>query len=107
MAHKRIYLERSFAQNEERTFGTIPAGKKLLLMDFYARQGAGAFEVYADGERVGPRFTAGTLGSILPPMINFTAGLEIEGGQEFSIRRFAEVSSPSVQLFVGGLLVDE
>ena len=104
---ERVYLQKVFAVDEEKVFGEVPQGKKLLLMDFYAA-GVDHFEVLADGVRVGPRFIAGGTSSNVPPMVNFTAGLEIRAGQTLSIRRGHTYSGiPQGTLSVGGVVIDE
>ena len=102
-AEQRVYLTKTFDRDEEKVFGTVPPGKKLLLMDVQSQEGSDRFEVKADGQRVGPEF----FGVAFDGVKTFGAGLEIKGGQVFSVRRFNTSSSPTVRLFIGGVLLDE
>jgi hypothetical protein len=99
-----VSFELSFADDQTRSIGTVPAGHTLVLHDFYTRVGAGFFEVLADGAHVGPSILelGGSAG--FSPSLNFVAGVSIPGGARLSIHRLPGTSSPVVTLYVGALL---
>lgn len=103
---RAVFFTKTLDQGETKNLGTVPAGRTLLLKDFWRQTTSGTndeFEILADGVPIFPILSLRN-STDETRILSFSVGLEMPTEKLLTIRRTAGGSPGTVTLFIGATL---